>query len=109
FAHDTSLALAGTAAFANTAAAPETLRTVGELAEFLDRWEWTGARAGDEAELEEVRALRSRLCELWEVDDERRVAIVNALLRGNGALPQLVGHRTWSWDPHAMPDDGAVA
>ncbi|GAB2986082.1 MAG TPA: CGNR zinc finger domain-containing protein [Actinotalea caeni] len=109
FAHDTSLALAGTAALVNTAAAPETLRTVGELAEFLDRWEWTGARAGDEAELEEVRALRSRLRELWEVDDERRVAIVNALLRENGALPQLVRHGTWSWHLHAMPDDAPLA
>lgn len=109
FAHDTSVALASTAALVNTGAAPDTLTTVADLDDFLQRWEWTGARAGDEPELRQVRQLRPRLRELWTADDEGRVEVVNTLLREAGALPQLVRHGSWSWHLHATTENAPLA
>lgn len=107
FTHDTEVALAGTAALVNSAD-PETLATVGDLDDYLERWEWTGARAGDEDELTRVRALRPRLRELWTADDDRRVAVVNELLLQARALPQLVRHGRWPWHLHATTPEAPL-
>ena len=108
FAHDTEIALASASALVNTAEDPDTLTSTAELDAFLRRWEWTGDRVGDEAELAAVRRLRTRLRELWTSSDERRVEVVNLLLRDADALPQLVRHGTWSWHLHATPDDAPL-
>lgn len=108
FAHDTEIALASAAALINTGEEPDTLTDVGALADFLRVWEWTGAHAGDGPELAAVRRLRPRLREIWTSDDERRVEVVNALLRDAGALPQLVRHGSWSWHLHATTDDAPL-
>ena len=49
------------------------------------------------------RALRPRLRRLWQVDKAAAVDIVNALLREEGALPQLVRHDEWDYHLHATP------
>jgi predicted RNA-binding Zn ribbon-like protein len=113
FAHDTEVSLRGTAALVNTAPTlptdTEDLATVADLDAFVREWEWTGSRAGDEAELEAVRALRPRLRQLWTADTDGAVELVNQLLAEAGALPQLVRHGGWSWHLHATPPEAPLA
>ncbi|HZN19027.1 MAG TPA: CGNR zinc finger domain-containing protein [Micromonosporaceae bacterium] len=110
FAHDTELALAAAAALVNTAdGRTEHLPDIAALDEFVRAWGWTGEQAHDQAELEAVRALRPRLRQLWEGDEERVVEIVNDLLREADALPQLVRHDTWDYHLHATPPDAPLA
>jgi predicted RNA-binding Zn ribbon-like protein len=110
FAHDTEVALAAAAALVNTAdGADELLPDVATLDAFVDTWGWTGERRRDEVELGAVRALRPRLRELWAVDEEGVVEIVNGLLREANALPQLVRHDVWDYHLHATPPDAPLA
>jgi predicted RNA-binding Zn ribbon-like protein len=113
FAHDTTVALRGAAALANTAAALPTdtddLTTVEDLDTFFHQWGWTGAHARDARELDAVRALRPRLRSLWFATTEEAVETVNTLLREARALPQLVRHGEWSWHLHATPPDAPLA
>ena len=113
FAHDTEAALRGCAALVNTAPTLPTdtddLQTEAELDAFVREWEWTGSRAHDAAELDAVRALRPRLRELWQVDTEGAVRLVNALLAEAEALPQLVRHDGWSWHLHATPPEAPLS
>jgi predicted RNA-binding Zn ribbon-like protein len=110
FAHDTEEALAGAAALVNTAdGADELLPDVPALDAFLQAWGWTGSRTHDVAELRAVRRLRPRLRELWQVDEDRMVVIVNDLLREARALPQLVRHGDWGYHLHATPPEAPLA
>lgn len=114
FAHDTEVSLVTTAALINTLpgashSGDDELATARQLAEFLDRFEFTGYRAGDAGELDEMRALRGRLRELWTRDEDGVVALVNELLREANALPQLVRHDNWDWHIHATESSAAVA
>ncbi|OAB87633.1 RNA-binding protein [Janibacter melonis] len=117
FGHDTNDALRGTAALVNTAvgafpdADGDTLSSVSQLEDFFGHWGWTGRRVGDEAELEQVRALRPRLREVWLAadDPERVVDLVNALLRDGQALPQLVDHDGYGFHIHATSPDAPLA
>jgi len=110
FAHDTEVALAAAAALVNTArGARDALTTMDELDDFVATWRWTGARAGDPAELAAVRELRPTLALLWEVDEDDAVTIVNRLLRQAHALPQLVRHDGWDYHVHATSPDAPLA
>ena len=114
FAHDTEVSLMTTAALINTLpgashSGEDELSTIEQLTAFLDRFEFTGSHAGDEAELDEMRALRGRLRELWTRDEEGVVALVNQLLSEANALPQLVRHDNWDWHIHATKPTEAVA
>lgn len=110
FAHDTEIALAAAAALVNTASADdELLPDVDALDEFVRTWGWTGQRERTRAELHAVRALRPRLREIWNVDKEQVVGIVNELLREANALPQLVRHDEWDYHLHATPPDAPLA
>ena len=113
FAHDTTVALRGTAALVNTAATLPTdtddLTTVEQLDAFFEQWEWTGEHVRDTRELEAVRALRPRLRSVWFAEPEEAVETVNALLAEAHALPQLVRHGEWSWHLHATPPDAPLA
>jgi predicted RNA-binding Zn ribbon-like protein len=105
FAHDTEVALQAAAALVNTAGADgEQLRTVADLDAFVTGWRWTGSRRHNRAELDAVLQLRPRLRALWLADEDTAVAMVNALLREVGALPQLVKHDEWDYHLHATPD-----
>ena len=113
FAHDTEVALAAAVALVNTradTAGPgiDTLTDVASLGDYLDAWQWTGSRARNQAELQDVRALRPRLAEVWTADEDTAVSIVNELLRAAGALPQLVRHSGWDYHVHATSLDAPL-
>ena len=76
---------------------------------FLDDQHWTGSRAGDQAELDAVRALRPRLRELWHLPEEDLVRVLNEILADAGAIPQLVDHDDLGWHIHAVPQDAPLA
>ncbi len=120
FTHDTEVSLMGAAALVNTMAGSvpgdddvDRLTTPDELDMFYGSWQWTGSRArGERAriqELQEVRALRPRLRELWFLDEDGAVDAVNALLRDGHALPQLVKHDTWEYHLHATSREAPLA
>ena len=110
FAHDTEVALTAAAALVNTGrGGAELLSDVATLDEFVQAWGWTGERSHDEAELEAVRRLRPRLEQLWELDEDDAVTVVNALLREFDALPQLVKHDIWDYHLHATPSHAPLA
>ena len=113
FAHDTELALGAAAALVNTdpgtTSDEDTLRTTGDLVRFLDEHGWSGNRAGDEAELAAVRALRPRLRRFWQLGEADLVVVINQVLAEAPALPQLVDHDDLGWHIHAVPDEGPLA
>jgi predicted RNA-binding Zn ribbon-like protein len=110
FTHDTEEGLTAAAALVNTAGRDgEQLPDVAALDEFVRTWGYTGERCRDQAELHAVRGLRLRLRQLWEVDEEGVVAIVNALLHDANLLPQLVKHDAWDYHLHPAPPDAPLA
>ena len=110
FAHDTEIALAGAAALVNTQQpGHDELADLASLDAFVQQWGWTGSRQGDDAELEAVRQLRPRLRELWELDEDGVVELVNRMLREAQALPQLVTHDDWGYHLHATPSQAPLA
>lgn len=110
FAHDTETTLVEVAALINTLGPDhDRLPDIAALDAFVDEWRWTGRRDHDDAELRAVRALRPRLREIWEVDEDRVVEIINQLLRDGRALPQLVKHDDWDYHIHATAPDAPLA
>jgi predicted RNA-binding Zn ribbon-like protein len=109
FAHDTEVALTAAAALVNSDSDGETLATRDDLVRFLDEQGWFGRRAGDQAELDAVRALRPRLRELWHLEEKDLVPVLNQILAEAEALPQLVDHDDLGWHIHAVPQDAPLA
>lgn len=108
FAHDTEMSLTAAVELVNTAAEPDTLRTVADLDAFYAGYEYTGRHERTRAELEEVRALRPRLRELFLAERDDAVTIVNAMLAEAGAVPQLVRHDPFDWHVHASSPDAPL-
>ena len=113
FAHDTEIALNSAAALVNTdpggGSGEDTLQTREQLVRWLDEVGWYGNRAGDQGELDAVRALRPRLRELWRLEEDQLVAAVNQVLTDFEALPQLVEHDNLGWHIHAVPQEAPLA
>ena len=109
FTHDTEVSLQAAVALVNSAEDPDTLTTVEELDAFYGRFQYTGRRDGDRAELAAVRALRPTLRELLTSERDEAVALVNGLLADAHALPQLVRHDAWDWHLHAVAPDRPFA
>ncbi len=110
FAHDTQVALTAAAALVNTEHdVGDDLPDVGALDRFVTAWGWTGEHRNDQDELAAVRALRPRLRQLWQLDEDAAVALVNDLLREGQALPQLLRHGSWGYHLHATPSDAPLA
>ena len=109
FTHDTGTALRAAVALANSGAEPDTLTTRDELATFLDEHDYTGTRLGDQAELDEVRALRPRLRTLLTGNRDTAAKLVNHLLGEEHALPQLVRHSGYDWHIHAVAPGAPLA
>ncbi len=114
FIHDTEVSLRAAAALVNTL--PETdgdgvdgLRSPAELDAYLAQFSYTGSVRRDAAELAAVRANRARLRNLWQVDRDDAVPLVNAMLRDGRALPQLVAHGEFDWHIHATDSDAPLA
>lgn len=98
FAHDTRVSLETTVDLVNGVGAGR-LESPAELDAFCEKWEFTGSRTHDDAELRQVRRLATRLRGLWGRDEDGVVAEINDLLAQGRALPQLVRHDGW-WDYH---------
>ncbi|MCM0619152.1 CGNR zinc finger domain-containing protein [Nocardioides bruguierae] len=110
FAHDTEMALQSAVWLVNTAEEePDALSTVASLDAFFAAWEYTGRHERTLAELEEVRALRSRLRALFLAPRDEAVETVNQMLHEAGATPQLVRHDPYDWHVHAVAPDAALA
>ena len=109
FAHDTEVSLLAAVTLINTDGDPDTLESVAALDEFYVRFEFTGRHERTRAELDVVRALRSRLRELLTAERDHAVEIVNAILAEARAVPQLVRHDDWDWHLHAVDPDDPLA
>lgn len=81
------------------------MQTLDDLEAYLRVNPYTGRIRRDRGELDAVRAVRPRLRELWDVDREGAVPLVNAMLRDGQALPRLVIHDGYDWHIHATQDD----
>lgn len=105
------MALAALAALVNTGRARDgdTLGDLAALDVLLETWRFTGSRTRDAAELAAVRALRARLEQLWSLDEDGAVVLVNTLLREANALPQLVRHDGWDYHLHATSPQAPLA
>ena len=102
FVHDTELALQAAVTLANSALDPDTLTTVAELDQIWDRYGYTGRHERTRAELDDVRAVRSRLRALLTADRDGAVDLVNEMLSEARALPQLIRHGDFDWHIHAI-------
>jgi predicted RNA-binding Zn ribbon-like protein len=110
FAHDTEISFNATAALVNTSrSGTEELPDIAALDAFVGHWGWTGSRTHGQAELDAVRALRPRLAELWDMNEDEAVRLVNTLLRDANALPQLLKHDGWEYHIHATSPDASLA
>jgi predicted RNA-binding Zn ribbon-like protein len=108
FAHDTEVALAAAADLINTESNGG-LDDLAELDAFLAKWGFTGSRRHDKAELSAVQALRPRLRQVWFLDKDDAVTLVNELLREGSALPYLIKHDEWDYHLHATSPDQPLA
>src|ERR1700712_5832440 len=109
FTHDTEVALIGAAAWVNTDADGEEVPDVAALDAFVATWGWTGSRTHDGAELLAAQRLRPRLRQLWTLEKEGVVNLVNELLAEFRALPPLVRHDEWDYHLHATPSSAPLA
>lgn len=111
FAHDTVMALVAVAALVNTQrGGVELLTDPAALDDFLDTYDFSGARTGTEQELGAVRELRGRLRTVWSAPDSQEVvAVVNGLFADAQALPRLVKHDHWDWHLHLTDPDAPLA
>jgi len=112
FIHDTQQSLRAAAYLVNTMPGydgEDTLTTLEQFDDYLRVNPYTGVIRRDETELAAIRAIRPRLHELWEVDREGAVPLVNELLRDGRALPRLVIHDGYDWHVHATSDDAPLA
>lgn len=106
FIRDTELVLRATVELVNTlphtdVSGVDTLADRAQLHAFTLRHGYTGSRTNDDRELAAVRGIRGRLLELWRVDRDEAVPLVNAMLADGRALPQLVRHDGLDWHIHA--------
>ena len=114
FAPDAEESLAFIAALANTEpgasrSGTDELATVEQLGEFLRGYSYSGRMDRDQAELEAVREVRGRLREVWTLDRDDAVDVVNRMLREARALPYLTRHDGLDWHLHATEPDAPLA
>jgi predicted RNA-binding Zn ribbon-like protein len=109
FTHDTSAALVAAVALVNSAVEPDTLTTRTQLDAFLAEHGYSGARRGDAADLESVRALRGPLRELLTADRDEAVRIANRVLAEHDVRPQLVRHDGWDYHLHVVAPGAPLA
>ena len=112
FIHDTKQSLDAAVHLVNTLPGfdgEDTLRTREDLDAYLAVNPYSGVMRRDETEVAAVRGIRPRLRELWNVDRDRAVPLVNEMLRDGRALPRLVAHDEYDWHIHASADDAPLA
>ncbi|MGO1050184.1 CGNR zinc finger domain-containing protein [Crossiella sp. CA198] len=114
FAPDTQEALEFVALLGNTApgasrSGTDELATVEQLADLLARHTYSGRIDHDEAELREVRITRELLRQVWTLDRDDAVEVVNRMLREARALPYLTRHDGLDWHIHATAPEAPLA
>ena len=102
FIRDTELVLRATVELVNTLPESDTsgvdgLVDLAHLEDFTTRHGYTGSRTHDAREVAAVRGIRGRLRDLWTVDRDGAVPLVNGMLADGRALPQLVRHDDMDW------------
>ncbi|MEI2812088.1 MAG: CGNR zinc finger domain-containing protein [Nocardioides sp.] len=107
-AHDTEVVLISAVALANSAE-PDTLTTIADLDEFFAEHSYSGRHDRTAQEFEQVRAIRQPLAELLRAEADQQVALVNAVFRTHGAMPQLIRHDGWDWHLHLVDHDRPLA
>lgn len=105
FTHDTEFALQAAVTLANSELDPDTLTAVADLDLVWDSYDYTGRHDRTRAELDAVRALRTRLRTLLTADREAAVELVNTMLSEAKAVPRLVRHDRLDWHIHAIEPD----
>lgn len=96
-------------ALVNSAAPPDTLTTTDALDAFVTEHRYSGRRASTPADLHAVRALRAPLRRLFTADRDTAVEIVNTVLTGHTAVPQLVRHDGEDYHLHAVAREAPLA
>ena len=112
FIHDTKRALMAVVDLVNTLPGPDrddALQTLEDLDAFLLANPYTGSIERDERTVAQLRDVRARLRELWDVDRAGAVPLVNAMLADGRALPRLVIHDGYDWHIHATTDETPLA
>lgn len=104
FTHDTQEALESGVFLANSELEPDTLTSMAELEEFFDHFGYTGDRPGQD-DLEPVRAIRTRLRQMFTATRDGAVPLINDVLAEFHAMPQVVRHGDVDWHIHATTDD----
>jgi predicted RNA-binding Zn ribbon-like protein len=113
FAPDTVEALDFVVALANTEprssrSGDDELSTIDQLDALLTRFSYTGRIDHDETELQDVRATRALLREVWGLSRDDAVEVVNRMLREAKALPFLARHDELDWHMHATAPDAPL-
>lgn len=112
FIHDTKMSLHAAVYLVNTLPGydgSDRMRTAADLDAYLAENPYTGEISRDEASLAAIRSIRSRIRELWDVDRDGAVPLVNAMLQDGRALPRLVIHDDFDWHIHATSDDAPLS
>lgn len=113
FSQDTITTLSALVPLVNSElGGPDVLATPTTLGAFLDEHGWTGRRDGDDAEIQEMRALRARVRALWELLDQEDALVdeVNGLLAATQANPWLARHpEAPYWHLHFNRTDDPLA
>jgi len=93
----------------NSGEDPDTLLTIDQVDAWYARHRYTGRRDRNDAELSELRAIRTVLRELLTADRDTAAELVNRLLADARAMPRLVRHDDIDWHIHAVsPDEPLV-
>lgn len=108
FAHDTTEALEAAAFLANSELEPDTMTSFAHLEAFFDDFHYSGSHPTPR-DLDQVRAIRSRVRALFKASRDQAVPLVNAILAEQQALPQVVRHDGVDWHIHATSDDRPLA
>lgn len=112
FEHYTDCSVVLATDLVNTLSLPsgrDTLTDAAALQRFLADHEVSFGGTVSQEDVVRVRALRSRLREVFLAGDADTVAArLNTLLADAGALPQLTNHDGQRWHFHFRPNDGSL-
>lgn len=111
--HDTRCALDQAVGLLNTVAdgdRDDSLASVADLAEFVERHSLSDVGPLTAEDLEAVRTVRERFAQVFEAEDARSAArLINALVAEAGTTPQLTDHDGYDWHVHYFAPGSSVA
>ncbi|KGJ72755.1 hypothetical protein GY21_13140 [Cryobacterium roopkundense] len=113
FAPDTEDSLEFAVALGNThpgasRSGVDELASVDQLLALVAGYPFSGRIDGDEVELRDVRQARELIRQVWTLDRDAAVAVVNRMLRDAKALPYLARHDGSDWHLHATSPDAPL-